>query len=115
MIVGYGFTEPAPAGGRPPWSHWEGIRRYHLKSLDRVLDQRSAQWELPGNICFVDSGGPVFFGPVSESGTKRRTIVATVAAGGGDCNSLSYHMRVDNEEVQSWIEGQIQQFLKTHP
>lgn len=69
VIVGYGFADSAPQGGPLPWSQWEGIRHYKVISPGQVFDDRFAIGG-PGEICFGDSGGPTFLGPLAESGNK---------------------------------------------
>lgn len=112
VIVGYGFRNSAPGGGPLPWSQWDGIRRYRSKLLDHVIDDRWAQWVYPTDTCFADSGGPVFVGPLGDSGHERRYIVAVTSGfKGADCPNAAINARVDNEDVQRWIAQQIRAWL----
>jgi hypothetical protein len=111
VIVGYGFRNSAPGGGAPPWSQWDGIRRYRSKLLDHVIDDRWAEWVYPTDTCFGDSGGPVFLGQPGNSGEKRRFIVAVTSGfKGSTCPNAAINARVDNEDVQRWIAQQIREW-----
>ncbi|MBV9491859.1 MAG: hypothetical protein JO069_19360 [Verrucomicrobia bacterium] len=113
VIVGYGFRNSAPGGGPPPWSQWDGIRRYRLKMLDYVIDDRWAQWVYPTDTCFADSGGPVFLGPLGDSDREQRYIVAVTSGfKGSTCPNAAINARVDNEDVQRWIAQQIREWLR---
>jgi hypothetical protein len=54
-IVGYPLPGPVAEEG-----DWDGLRRFRTSSLDTVLDENWATWSLPSNVCFGDSGAPIF-------------------------------------------------------
>jgi hypothetical protein len=94
----------------------EGIRRYRAVSPAEVFDDRSAQGA-PGEVCpsvaGFASGSMRFLGPLGAAGEKRRTVI-TSSSGfkGNNCvTGRSGLARIDNEDVLSWIDQQIQQFL----
>src|SRR5215471_8613536 len=74
IVVGYGFPDK-----RLPWSQWPGTRHYVSIPSTDIFDDRHITGS-PGVICLGDSGGPVFLGPIAESGNKRRTVAAITSA-----------------------------------
>jgi len=104
IIVGYGFPDHAQ-----PWSQWPGVRHYVVVSPEQVWDDRRTTGG-SGQICLGDSGGPTFFGPIGDSGNKRREVAAVTSATVGDCSTGSIFARVDNADVPAWIDQQVQQW-----
>ena len=95
-IVGY----PGPDAEQ---GHWDGLRRFRTSSLDTVLDENWATWSLPSNVCFGDSGGPIFLNLRPGGGAQTERLVANVSDGGIDCLSANTNARLDSEAVRSWI------------
>ena len=93
----------------------DGIRRYRAVSRADVFDDRWIQGGT-GEACSTNSGSIRFFGPIAESGNKRRTAIGTLSGfDGTNCaTGRSGFARLDNEDVQSWINQQINQWLPTH-
>jgi hypothetical protein len=89
-----------------------GIRHYRAVSPAEPFDDRWIQGDA-GEICIGDSGSIRFFGPLGESGDKRRTAIGTGSgfAGQNCATGRSGFARLDNEDVLSWIDQQIQQWL----
>jgi hypothetical protein len=104
IIVGYGFPDMAR-----PWSQWPGVRHYVVVPPEQVLDDRRNTGG-SGQICLGDSGGPTFFGPIGDSGQKRREVLAVTSATVGGCSTASIFARVDNADVLAWISQQVQQW-----
>jgi hypothetical protein len=109
IVVGYGFPQPLPGGGIPPLSEWDGWRRIKASSLDEVVDDTWASWELPSQVCFGDSGSPTFFNAHPVTRPDDTSVVAVASDGGIDCFSPDYRARVDTAAVQEWIRDTIQQ------
>jgi hypothetical protein len=107
IIVGYGFPEIAQPWS---WSQWPGVRHYVVVPPEQVWDDRRTIGG-SGQICLGDSGGPTFFGPIGDSGDKRREVVAVSSATAGDCSTGSIFARVDNADVLAWIDYQTSQWL----
>ena len=96
-IVGYPLPRPFADE-----SEWDDLRRFRTSSLDRVLDEDWATWSLPSNVCFGDSGGPIFL---------DHRLVANVSDGGIDCLSANTNARLDTSKVQKWIRKTIKSVL----
>jgi hypothetical protein len=109
-IVGYPL--PTPLADE---SEWDGLRRYRPSSLDKVLNEDWATWSLPSNVCFGDSGGPIFVDDHPTGGTKHdkthERLVANVSDGGIDCLSANTNARLDTKRVQKWIRETIKSVL----
>jgi hypothetical protein len=104
-IVGYPL--PAPTDE----SEWDGLRRYRTSGLDNVLDETWATWSLPSNVCFGDSGGPIFKDhPGAQK--KNEPLVANVSDGGIDCLSANTNARLDSIAVKKWIKETIREVLR---
>ena len=97
-IVGYPLPSPDAEEG-----DWDGLRRFRTSSLDTVLDENWATWSLPSNVCFGDSGGPIFLNLRPGGGAQTERLVANVSDGGIDCLSANTNARLDSEAVRSWI------------
>ena len=97
-IVGYPLPSPAAEEG-----DWDGLRRFRTSSLDTVLDENWATWSLPSNVCFGDSGAPIFLNLRPGGGAQTERVVANVSDGGIDCLSANTNARLDSEAVRSWI------------
>ena len=94
-----------------------GIRHYSAVSPAEPFDDRWIQGGtgetcggVPGN---TPSGSIRFFGPLAESGNKRRAAIGTLSSSSGNncATGRSRFARLDNEDVLSWIDHQIQQWL----
>jgi hypothetical protein len=99
-IVGYPL--PTPLADE---TEWDGLRRFRTSSLNEVLDEDWATWSLPSNVCFGDSGGPIFLSDPHER------VVANVSDGGIDCLSANTNARLDSRAVQKWIKETIKVVL----
>jgi hypothetical protein len=97
-IVGYPLASPDAEE-----SDWDGLRRFRTSSLDTVLDENWATWSLPSNVCFGDSGGPIFLNLRPGGGAQTERLVANVSDGGIDCLSANTNSRLDSEAIRSWI------------
>src|SRR5262245_57075207 len=104
VTVGYGFTAVLGPGEPPPYSSWDGLRRFRSSELDRVLNKRWATWKLPSSICFVDSGSPTFVVVPQQSPPDHVTVTAVASDGGIDCVSADTRSRVDTVAVHDWIK-----------
>src|SRR5262245_7398602 len=97
-IVGYPLSSPGVDE-----SAWDGLRRYRTSSLDTVLDETWATWSLPSNVCFGDSGGPIFLddhpGGEKKHDGKHQRLVANVSDGGIDCLNANTNARLDTRGV----------------
>ncbi|HEX6073471.1 MAG TPA: hypothetical protein VFY95_10750 [Sphingomicrobium sp.] len=105
-IVGYPLPSPDAEEG-----NWDGLRRFRTSSLDSVLDENWATWSLPSNVCFGDSGGPIFLNLRPGGGAQTERLVANVSDGGIDCLSANTNARLDTEAVQTWIRQTIRDVL----
>jgi V8-like Glu-specific endopeptidase len=105
-IVGYPL--PTPFADE---SEWDGLRRFRTSSLDTRLDEDWATWSLPSNVCFGDSGGPIFLNTHPAGGKKHDRLVANVSDGGIDCLSANTNARLDTPPVQKWIRETIKSVL----
>jgi hypothetical protein len=105
-IVGY--PVPRPDADE---SEWDGLRRVRTSRLTAVLDDDWATWSLPSNLCFGDSGGPIFLNLLPGGGPKTERLVANVSDGGIDCLSANTNARLDTEAVHSWIRETIKEVL----
>jgi V8-like Glu-specific endopeptidase len=107
VVVGYGVLNlNIPDSDNPLYRH------YVETEAHEIYDDASLKGGM-GEICKGDSGGPVFLGTAGESGSKRR-LVAGVVSGydGPNCaRGVDYYARVDTEEMQAWINGEIAKFL----
>jgi hypothetical protein len=107
-IVGY----PGPvANPDAAESGWDGLRRVRTSRLTAVLDDDWATWSLPSNLCFGDSGGPIFLNLRAGGGAPTERLVANVSDGGIDCLSANTNARLDTEAVHSWIRETIREVL----
>jgi len=100
LIVGYGHLRPVPADRE--FTDWDGLRRVRVRRLVQVVDDAWATWQLPGEVCGGDSGGPIFL---------DGQIVAVVSFGGKFCRDASIHARIDVPSVQTWIDQTIRATL----
>jgi len=105
-IVGY----PLPAAFAAE-TEWDGLRRFRTSILDTVLDEDWATWSLPSNVCFGDSGGPIFLNDHPAGGKKHERLVANVSDGGIDCLSANTNARLDTTSVQKWIRETVKSVL----
>jgi hypothetical protein len=80
----------------------EGVRTYRAVSRAEVFDDRWIRGGA-GEGCDSVSGSIRFFGPIAESGEKRRTAVGTRSGfEGTDCaTGRSGFARLDNPDVLS--------------
>jgi hypothetical protein len=109
--VGYGHPAPAPGGGHPSISDWDGLRKYRISRPSDILNSRWASWELPSSVCFGDSGSSTFFDRSPHIPQNRESIVAVASDGGIDCLSKDIRVRTDNREIEWWIKTMIRQYL----
>ena len=105
-IVGY----PLPSAEAEE-SDWDGLRRFRTSRLTAVLDDTWATWSLPSNVCFGDSGGPIFLNLRAGGGAETERLVANVSDGGIDCLSANTNARLDSEAIRSWIRQTISEVL----
>ncbi|TMH66961.1 MAG: trypsin-like serine protease, partial [Betaproteobacteria bacterium] len=105
-IVGY----PLPSSDAEE-GDWDGLRRFRTSRLTAVLDDTWATWSLPSNVCFGDSGGPIFLNLRPGGGAQTERLVANVSDGGIDCLSANTNARLDTEAVQTWIRQTIREVL----
>jgi V8-like Glu-specific endopeptidase len=105
-IVGYPQPSPDAEEG-----DWDGLRRFRTSTLDTVLDENWATWSLPSNVCFGDSGAPIFLNLLPGGGPKTERLVANVSDGGIDCLSANTNARLDTAAVHSWIRETIKEVL----
>lgn len=104
-IVGY-------PGSGPGEDNWDGLRRFRTSSLDTVLDETWATWSLPSNVCFGDSGGPIFLDLHPGAQKENEPLVANVSDGGIDCLSANTNSRLDTKAVKRWIKETIREVLR---
>jgi hypothetical protein len=105
-IVGYPLPRPDAEE-----SEWDGLRRVRTSRLTAVLDDDWATWSLPSNLCFGDSGGPIFLHLGRGGGAHDERLVANVSDGGIDCLSANTNARLDSEAIRSWISQTIKAVL----
>ena len=105
-IVGYPLPSPDAEEG-----DWDGLRRFRTSSLDTVLDEDWATWSLPSNVCFGDSGGPIFLDRHPGAQKENERLVANVSDGGIDCLSANTNARLDTKAVKRWIKETIREVL----
>src|SRR5437773_2593728 len=105
-IVGY----PLPSAEAEE-SDWDGLRRFRTSRLTADLDDTWATWSLPSDVCFGDSGGPIFLNLRADGGVQTERLVANVSDGGIDCLSANTNARLDTETVQTWIRQTIREVL----
>lgn len=109
-IVGY----PLP-GPLAEENDWDGLRRFRTSGLDQILNEDWATWALPSNVCFGDSGGPIFLDDHPAGGKKHdkthERLVANVSDGGIDCLSANTNARLDTKRAQKWIRDTIKSVL----
>ena len=105
-IVGYPLPSPDT-----DQSTWDGLRRFRTSTLTAVLDENWATWSLPSNVCFGDSGAPIFLNLSPGGGAQTERLVANVSDGGIDCLSANTNARLDTEAVQTWIRQTIKEVL----
>jgi len=106
-IVGY----PLPSSDAEE-GDWDGLRRFRTSSLDTVLDENWATWSLPSNVCFGDSGAPIFLDLHPAAQKENEPLVANVSDGGIDCLSANTNARLDTKAVQRWIKETIREVLR---
>jgi hypothetical protein len=109
--VGYGHPAPAPGGGHPSISDWDGLRKYRTSNVSEILNSRWAAWDLPSSVCFGDSGSSTFFDRLPNVMHNRESIVAVASDGGIDCLSKDIRVRTDSLEIRQWINAVIRQHL----
>jgi hypothetical protein len=105
-IVGYPLPRPDAEE-----SEWDGVRRIRTSRLTAVLDDDWATWSLPSNLCFGDSGGPIFLNLRAAGEAQTERVVANVSDGGIDCLSANTNARLDTEAIHSWIRETIRKVL----
>ena len=105
-IVGYPLPSPDAEE-----SDWDGLRRFRTSRLTAVLDDTWATWSLPSDVCFGDSGAPIFLNLRPGGGAQTERLVANVSDGGIDCLSANTNARLDTEAVQTWIRQTIKEVL----
>jgi hypothetical protein len=105
--IGYGHEFPDPNF----LAVWDGLRKFRVSKLARVLNGVWASWELPGSVCYGDSGSPTFLNRLPEVLQNRRPIAAIASDGGIDCLSRDIRVRVDTYAVQQWIQDTVRQQL----
>lgn len=111
IIAGYGVTAPAPGGGPPDPSEFDGKRRIRASTFLDVVNDTWGIWSLPSHVCFGDSGGGILanFPP-----DNKKRLVANVSDGGIDCLNANNNNRLDTPSVQKWIRKTIDDTLGTH-
>ena len=105
-IVGYPLPSPAAEE-----VDWDGFRRFRTSSLVTVLDENWATWFLPSNVCFGDSGAPIFLDRHPGAQKKNEPVVANVSDGGIDCLSANTNARLDTKAAKRWIKETIREVL----
>jgi hypothetical protein len=114
LYRGRGGTEDQALVG---YLYPEGIRRYSITSPATIFDDRWVQGgagEACAAVAGFASGSIQYFGPISESGRKRRTALGTISGfSGRDCaRGRSGLARLENADVLSWIDQQMKQWLE---
>jgi hypothetical protein len=109
--VGYGHPVAGPGGTSPPVPQRLGMRKYRTSRLAEVLNNRWATWELPGAVCWGDSGSPTIFDHASDTWRNPLTMVAVASDGGTDCLSKDFRVRVDTHDIRDWIRSTIRDQL----
>ena len=107
-IVGYPLPSPDAEE-----ADWDGLRRFRASSLDTVLDENWATWSLPSNVCFGDSGAPIFLDRHPGGQKENEPLVANVSDGGIDCLSANTNARLDTKAVKKWIKETIREVLQS--
>ena len=106
-IVGYPLPSPDAEEG-----DWDGLRRFRTSRLTAVLDDTWATWSLPSDVCFGDSGAPIFLNlRPGGGGAHTERLVANVSDGGIDCLSANTNARLDTEAVRTWIRQTVKEVL----
>jgi hypothetical protein len=113
--VRYGHPAPAPGGGQPSISNWDGLRKYRTSGLSEVLNSRWAAWELPSSVCLGDSGSSTFFDRLPNVLHNHESIVDVASDGGIDCVSKDIRVRTDTHEIRLWIKAMIPIHLGKDP
>ena len=76
-----------------------------------MLDENWATWFLPSNVCFGDSGAPIFLDRHPRAQKANEPVVANVSDGGIDCLSANTNARLDTKAVKKWIKETIREVL----
>ena len=111
IIAGYGVTAPAPGGGPPDPSEFDGKRRIRASIFLSVVNDTWGIWSLPSHVCFGDSGGGIIADAHPNNKKTDQQLVANVSDGGIDCLSANNNNRLDTPSVQKWIRKTIKDVL----
>jgi hypothetical protein len=114
IIAGYGVTAPAPGGGPPDPSEFDGKRRIRDSTFLGVVNSTWGIWSLPSRVCFGDSGGGIIANAHPDNKKTDQRLVANVSDGGIDCLSANNNNRLDTPSVQKWIRKTIDDTLPAH-
>ena len=111
VIAGYGVTAPAPGGGPPDPSEFDGKRRIRDSIFLGVVNDTWGIWSLPSHVCFGDSGGGIIANAHPHNKKADQQLVANVSDGGIDCLSANNNNRLDTPSVHNWIRKTIKSVL----
>ena len=110
QVIGYGVQNPSNGNNLPPLagsiscnSAIVNLLSTHFQGSDNYLKCSANAAQGKGGIAYGDSGGPVLYTDHGES------IVLAVNAyvDNGNCVGVTYHTRIDNVQVLTWIQGYI--------
>jgi hypothetical protein len=109
QVIGYGVQYQATPKNSGPINSWIGtftrnnaqvqLLSNNFAGADKYLKCTANAAQDKGGVAFGDSGGPILINSQGES------IVLAINAyvNSVNCNGLSYHTRIDNQQVLDWI------------
>jgi len=111
-VIGYGVqhqTTPKNSGSENSWVGYVTRNSAKVNLLSRNFAENeiyikcsanSAQNK--GGVAYGDSGGPVIY----TTSTGQETVIAINAyVSNANCAGVTYHTRIDNQLILSWIKG----------
>jgi hypothetical protein len=110
QVIGYGVQNPSNGNNLPPLagsisrnSATVNLLSTNFQGSDNYLKCSANAAQGKGGIAYGDSGGPVMY---TDNG---QSIVLAVNAyvNNGNCAGVTYHTRIDNIQVLTWIQGYI--------
>ncbi len=110
QVIGYGVQNPSKGHDLPPLagsisrnSATVSLLSTHFQGSDNYIKCSANAAQGKGGIAYGDSGGPILY---NDNG--QATVLAVNAyVNNGNCAGVTFHTRIDNPNVLSWIHGYV--------
>ena len=110
-VIGYGMQYQTTPRNNGVTNSWMGqvtqnsatvqLLNANFAGSDKYLKVTANNAQGKGAVAFGDSGGPVIY---TDMNGKDIVLALNAFVSSANCNGVSYHTRLDTEEVHKWLE-----------